>query len=229
MESAARLLAPYERHLDVKITTLDNSRGEGVRISYRCATCMQKREFSSPVYVSARGDAKTLDAAGRIAAERILNKHAECLELQHPPAKRTWLETAGIELEETKTAKAARATAAETESADLERLQKFDRNDAKVRFLPSIVALISRLQLVQVNAGALEIDRASTANFDDPELTRSAPFKSNKNKVQLSPWDSSAPPMAEGTARTRIWRALHHPANGLIRFVRFWTQALIVR
>ena len=131
METAARLLAAYEEQLAHRINALSDSRGEGVRITLQCR-CMTKRQQMAAVYVSAKGEAKTIEAAGRIAPERILNKHAECLELTRPPAKRTWLEAAGIEAAETKKAKSDAAAANAAESADIEKLHKLDRNNTKV-------------------------------------------------------------------------------------------------
>ena len=85
------------------------------------------------------------------------------------------------------------------------------------------------MSCAQVTSAAVPIDPSNHCDFQDPTLTKSPQFESNKHAVQRSPWDSSAPPVAEGTARTRLWRALHHPTNGLIRFMRFWAAASLAR
>ena len=85
------------------------------------------------------------------------------------------------------------------------------------------------MSCAQVTSAAVPIDTSNHCDFQDPTLTKSPQFGSNKHAVQRSPWDSSAPPVAEGTARTRLWRALHHPTNGLIRFMRFWAAASLAR
>ena len=66
MEATTRILAPYEGILDYKMAILDDSRGEGVRISLKCSACMTKRQQMPPVYVSAKGEAKTGEAAGSV-------------------------------------------------------------------------------------------------------------------------------------------------------------------
>lgn len=112
MEAASRLLAPYEEKLAPKIAVLNDTRGEGVRISLQCAACMTKRQQLAPVYVSAKGDAKTVEAAGRIAAERILNQHAKCVGLLRPPEKRSWLESAVLDKQDAEEKKAKTQAAA---------------------------------------------------------------------------------------------------------------------
>ena len=66
MEASTRVLARYDSKLDYKVTILDDCRGEGVRISLKCSVCMKKWKQMPLVHVSAKGEAKTCDAAGRI-------------------------------------------------------------------------------------------------------------------------------------------------------------------
>ena len=131
MEATTRILARYEGILDYKMAILNDSRGEGVRISLKCSACMMKRQQMPPVYVSAKGEAKTGEAAGRIAAERVLQQHSQCLGLRSTPAKRTWLEAASLQQKDTAEKKAKSACIAQAD--EIERLRGLERSHSMVR------------------------------------------------------------------------------------------------
>ena len=214
METTGASIEELKKHAtelgirDGDIKPYENGDRVGIEVSFKCG-CMPERRSLKQV-VNKRKFPVTMQEAQAKLAEDILEEHRDCMDIEDPRLKRNWFDNAKLDQEHEANKKAK--TDAVAMEADRVALHDHEQNRQNV------------------DAGAaVNIDPENGGTFDDPALLLSPPFKTDKSIKQLNPWDNTPAAPGGSTHRTRLWRALSHPLNGLKRLVRFWAFGSIVR